>query len=86
MPRPSDGKCAMNDSKAEPYRRRLRRRVIKAVVAFACTSAVIAVPAPAQDEGGRRLDESLPPEYAAQVREIARNARDAGVPPGLIAR
>ena len=81
-----DGKCVMNDLNETPYRSRFRHRAMGAVVAFTCASAVIAVPLPAQEEGGRRLDESLPPEYAAQVREIARNARDAGVPPGLIAR
>ena len=33
-----------------------------------------------------RLEDVLPAEYAAQVREIARQAGEAGVPPGLIAR
>lgn len=37
------------------------------------------------DGGVRRLDDVMPPEYAARVREIARSARESGVPPGLIA-
>ncbi len=39
-----------------------------------------------QEAGGRRLEDALPAEYAARVREIARDAQEAGVPPGLIAR
>jgi len=44
------------------------------------------LPARAQDAQPPRLEDVLPAEYAAQVREIAREAREAGVPQGLIAR
>ncbi len=43
-------------------------------------------PVSGQEAGSRRLEEAMPAEYAAQVRAIARAAREAGVPPGLIAR
>ena len=44
------------------------------------------VPVSGQDRDTRRLEDAMPAEYAAQVREIAREAREAGVPPALIAR
>jgi hypothetical protein len=44
------------------------------------------VPVSGQDRDSRRLEDAMPAEYAAQVREIAREAREAGVPPALIAR
>ena len=43
-------------------------------------------PVSGQEAGSRRIEDALPAEYAAQVRAIARQAREAGVPPGLIAR
>ena len=53
-------------------------------------AVVVAVGSPApvtgQDRDARRLEDAMPAEYAAQVREIASEAREAGVPPGLIAR
>ncbi|MCL7960407.1 MAG: hypothetical protein M8861_09465, partial [marine benthic group bacterium] len=45
-----------------------------------------AAPATGQERDARRLEDAMPAEYAAQVREIAREASEAGVPPGLIAR
>ena len=57
---------------------------------IALIALVIAVGAPArvsaQETDARRLEDAMPSEYAAQVREIAREAREAGVPQGLIAR
>lgn len=44
------------------------------------------LPVSGQEMDARRLDDAMPAEYAAQVREIAREAREAGVPPALIAR
>lgn len=44
------------------------------------------IPASGQEANPRRLEDAMPAEYAARVREIAREAREAGVPPGLIAR
>jgi len=43
-------------------------------------------PVPGQEARSRRLEDALPAEYAARVREIAREAQEEGVPPGLIAR
>jgi hypothetical protein len=76
----------MIDMKIVTYRRRFCTRAL--VLAVALASVAVARPAPAfgQEAANRRLEDSFPPEYAAQVREIARNARDAGVPPALIAR
>ncbi len=44
------------------------------------------IPVTGQEADARRLEDAMPAEYAAQVREIAREAQEAGVPPGLIAR
>jgi hypothetical protein len=66
-----------------------RRRVLvrNVVIGLATVFAVgLPVRGSAQETEGRRLEDAMPPEYAARVREIARQARDAGVPPGLIAR
>lgn len=53
-------------------------------------AVVIAVGSPTpvsgQEVESRRLEDAMPAEYAARVREIARESREAGVPPGLIAR
>ena len=72
----------MIDLNAKPYRR-VRDRLMGVVAALTCLTAAAVTPARAQDEGARRLDESLPPEYAAQVREIeaGQPARDAGQAP-----
>jgi len=57
------------------------------IVLTAASLAGFAVqPAAGQQPGARNLEEVLPAEQAARVREIAREAREAGVPPGLIAR
>ena len=59
----------------------------QAVIGLAAVVAVgFPAQTPAQEAGARRLEDAMPPEYAARVREIAREAREAGVPPGLIAR
>jgi hypothetical protein len=59
-----------------------------ALAGLVAIGIVIGSPLPlsGQDRDARRLDDAMPAEYAAQVREIAREAREAGVPPGLIAR
>lgn len=58
-----------------------------ALVAFVATlGSILPTPLQGQEAGARRLEDAMPPEYAAEVREIAREAREAGVPPGLIAR
>jgi hypothetical protein len=57
---------------------------------IALVAGVVSVGSPAavqgQEASSRRLEDVMPPEYAARVREIAREAGEAGVPPGLIAR
>lgn len=40
----------------------------------------------AQEAGARSLEDAMPPEYAVRVRETAREASQAGVPPGLVVR
>ena len=59
-----------------------------ALVGLVAIGIVIGSPLPVsgQEMDARRLDDAMPAEYAAQVREIAREAREAGVPPALIAR
>jgi hypothetical protein len=59
-----------------------------AVVALFAAGVIVGFSSPvsAQEAGSRRLEDALPEEYAAEVRAIAREAREAGVPPGLIAR
>lgn len=77
----------MNTERYDTGRRKWARTpyVIVALIAL-----VIAVEAPApvfaQETEARRLEDVMPPEYAARVREIARQTREAGVPQGLIAR
>ncbi len=57
------------------------------IVLTAASFAGFAVqPVAGQQPGARELEEVLPAEQAARVREIALEAREAGVPPGLIAR
>lgn len=59
----------------------------QAVIAIALLAVCIgAVEAPAQEAADRRLEEVFTPEQSARVREIARRAQEAGVPPTLIAR
>ena len=86
MSRPPDWMCAMIDMNVATYSRRLCMRSIVLAVVLAGLATTGASPAVGQEAASRRLEDSFPPEYAAQVREIARNARDAGVPPALIAR
>ena len=59
-----------------------------AIIGLVAVGIVIGSPAPAtgQARDARRLEDAMPAEYAVQVREIAREAGEAGVPPGLIAR
>jgi hypothetical protein len=64
-------------------------RILRTGLAAASAVVLLVLSAPAgmaQDVNARRLDEVFPPEQAARVREIARESREAGVPPGLIAR
>jgi len=62
-------------------------RLPVAAVALVALAILTGAPAPASaQETSRRLEDAMPPEYAARVREIAREAGEAGVPPGLIAR
>ena len=60
----------------------------RALLGLVAVTLAVALPpkVSAQETDARRLEEVMPPEYAARVREIAREARDAGVPPALIAR
>jgi hypothetical protein len=59
-----------------------------ALVGLVAAAIAIGSPTPvtAQERDSRRLEDAMPAEYAARVRAIAREAREAGVPPGLIAR
>lgn len=81
------GISAMNIERHNPGPRKwaCTRHALVALIAL-----VVAVGFPArvsaQETDARRLEDAMPPEYAAQVREIAREAREAGVPQGLIAR
>lgn len=68
-----------------------RSRAIGRLAGRACfltvaVSVLVAAQAPAQDAAGRRLEEAFGPEHAARIREMAREAREDGVPPVLIAR
>lgn len=63
-----------------------RLAVVALVALFTALGSVQPISLHGQDAGARRLEDAMPPEYAAQVRDIAREAREAGVPPGLIAR
>jgi len=87
IPRPPNGMCAMIERRISLWPRR-STSVRWAMVALIAAGVVVGSPSPVpgQEAGSRRLEESLPAEYAAQVREIARESREAGVPPGLIAR
>ncbi len=62
------------------------KRLPLIVLAAASLAGFAVQPAAGQQPGARNLEEVLPAEQAARVREIARQAREAGVPPGLIAR
>ena len=68
--------------------RRLHALVPFALVALGAGVVSVGFPEPAygQEAASRRLEDAMPPEYAARVREIAREADEAGVPPGLISR
>lgn len=59
-----------------------------ALVALVAVVIGVGSPTPVtgQERDARRLEDAMPAEQAARVREIAREAREAGVPPGLIAR
>jgi len=59
-----------------------------ALAGLVAIGIAIGSPAPVtgQERDSRRLEDAMSAEHAAQVREIAREAREAGVPPGLIAR
>lgn len=59
-----------------------------AVVGLVAGVVSVGFPAPVhgQEVASPRIEDAMPPEYAARVREIAREAGEAGVPPGLIVR
>ena len=56
------------------------------VLGAAVVSVGFPAPVPGQEAASRRLEDAMPPQYVARVREIAREAEEAGVPPGLISR
>ena len=60
-----------------------RRRTVIAAVAAAML-LVIPPPVVGQDAGLERLDRVLPADAAARIRAIAMEAREQGVPPGLV--
>ena len=64
------------------------KRATRWVVAGTAALVVAAAPpeARAQDADAARLEDVLPAEHAARVRQMAMEARDAGVPPGLVIR
>lgn len=68
--------------------RRVQALLPFALVVLGAGVVSVAIPAPVhgQEAASRRLEDAMPPEYAARVREIAREADEAGVPPGLISR
>jgi hypothetical protein len=65
---------------------KVARRVVCVLSAGLVLLAAAPAHAPAQEAGARRLEDVLPPEHATRVRELAREAQEAGVPPALIAR
>jgi len=86
-PRPPHGMCAMIERRISLWPRS-SMSVRYALVALIFAGVGVGSPSPVsgQEADARRLEDALPAEYAARVREIAREARAAGVPPGLIAR
>lgn len=85
VPRSPHEECAMS---AEIIKRasRLRARVPRWIVVLLAITAAAGPPPVSAQETSRRLEDVMPPEEAARVREIAREAGENGVPPGLIAR
>jgi len=84
-PRSPDGMSTMSATRHVPGPCRAVPLRWTVFAAFAGTLLVTPLSLFGQDVGARRLEDAMPPEYAARVREIAREAREAGVPPGLIA-
>ena len=79
--------CEMNTRKIriDPRKWACARHAITGLVAVGIVIGS-AAPATGQERDARRLEDAMPAEYVVQVREIAREASEAGVPPGLIAR
>ena len=84
---PSLGMCTMNRTRVcSGFGLTALKRSALIVLGAASLAGFSVRPLAGQQAGARELEDVLPAQQVARIREIAREAREAGVPAGLIVR